>query len=1003
LRTATPVLMFSWVRETMEKTTFSRRQFLKAAGVTGLTALTAGCSDATRKLIPYVTPPEDIVPGEATWYATTCRECPAGCGILAKNRDGRVIKVEGNPLHPVNTGKLCPRGQASVQGVYNPDRHRGPLKRRPDGAFAPLSWDEAEKGILNTLAPLIAKGRGRSVAFLTDLTTGPEKEMVRRLLRASGSTRHIMYEPFAYEALKRANSDVFGIDGIPAYSLDSADLLLSFGANFLETWLSNVNYARQFARFREPRADGKNPFFYVGPRLSLTAANADHWVAVPPGGESVVALGLLRILLSENEPVALGKDDAARLRAALSGYTPETVAGSTGVRKEVLAALAASFKKASRPLVLAEGMGYQDPGALETARAANLLCRLKEGSGEIIDFSSPSALSGVASAQEMKRLIDAMNGGEVGALFILRANPVFHLPPQWGFAEAVRKVGLVVSFSSFPDETDQLAHMVLPTHTFLESWGDFEPRAGVRGIMQPVMGPVFDTRLPGDVFLSLGRGLKGTEPFPEKDFYEALRHSWETPGKRAPSQPATEAAWEESLRRGGSWVEAQKPPARPFRPQPVRTLSFSPPKPAASRQQGFSFISYPTVQFFDGRMANRPFLQELPDPMTAITWSGWVEIHPDTAANLKIAGGDMVTLRTQAGTLQAAAYLYPGIQPSTLAMPIGHGHTNFGRYARSEAGNPAHISGNGLDGAGGIIRAAPLAAVTKTGGSVLFAHTDGSHDQHGREIARSMSLQEYRSSTGRSPEVVLPLSRGFSKERDFYASHAHDEYRWSMVVDLDRCIGCGACVAACYAENNVATVGRSQVTKGREMAWLHIQRYFEPTEPFVRFLPMLCQHCDEAPCESVCPVFAPNHSREGINNQVYNRCIGTRYCSQNCPYKVRRFNWFQWKHDAPLEWQLNPDVTVRGKGVMEKCSFCIQRINEARIKARSEDRAIRDGEFYPACVQTCPTDALVFGNLKNPESRVARLVREARAYQVLGDLNTKPGVIYLKKIIQSVS
>ena len=287
--------------------------------------------------------------------------------------------------------------------------------------------------------------------------------------------------------------------------------------------------------------------------------------------------------------------------------------------------------------------------------------------------------------------------------------------------------------------------------------------------------------------------------------------------------------------------------------------------------------------------------------------------------------------------------------------------------------------------------------VAKDGVVTPLAHTEGSNDQHDRDLARSISWEAHLASKS-PPDVVLPLPQGFDWEKDFYPPHQHDTYRWAMVVDLDRCIGCGACVVACYAENNVATVGREQVLKGREMAWLHVQRYFEQGQPFVRFLPMMCQHCDEAPCEPVCPVFAPQHSKEGINNQVYNRCIGTRYCNQNCPYKVRRFNWLNWRHDAPLDRQLNPDLTVRTKGVMEKCSFCIQRIVEAKIRARSENRAVRDGEFTTACAQTCPADAITFGNLLDTNSRVSKLIGQSRAYQVLGSLNTKPAVIYLKKI-----
>ena len=989
----------------MGRLNLSRRQFLKAAGLTGLTALADGCSEATRKLIPFVNEPEDIVPGEATWYATTCRECPAGCGMLAKNRDGRVIKVEGNPLHPVNCGKLCARGQASVQGVYNPDRHREPLKRLPDGKLAPIAWREAEKHILDRLASIVQQGRGQRIAFLTDLTTGSERGMIHRFLAAAGSNQHIMYEPFAYEALRKANDDVFGAPIIPAYHIDAADLLISFGANFLETWVSNIRFARDFAAFRRPGKSVKHPFFYVGPRLSLTGANADHWIAVPPGGESLVALGLLHTLLERNYAPALDKEDTAKLRALVSDFTPEFVQNRIGVKKQMLDALAASFIRAKRPLVLAEGMGYQDLQALDTARAANLLCSLVPGSHETIDFSGRSAVSDIARAEEMKKFIDKMRSGGVEALFILRANPAFHLPSQWGFSEAVKAVGLVVSLSSFPDETGESANLILPTHTFLESWGDFEPYTGVRGLMQPVMGPAFDTRMFGDILLSLGRSIKGPKRFPEKDFYAVVRRSWVPAESKASAQTNPEAVWQEALQRGGSWSAGGLSP-KPVKHPSITRWSFAATahaSPVQLGQQSLSFISYPTIQFFDGRTANRPLLQELPDPMTAITWGGWVEIHPETAGRLNIQKGDLLIVRSESGTVQAAAYPYPGIRPDTLAMPIGHGHSAFGRYAVSEAGNPSRIYGNGLDKAGGLIMAADGVTITRTGKSVLLAHTDGSADQHGREIVRSMALKEFAATAADPPDITLPLSKGFTRERDFYPSHTHDAYRWCMAVDLDRCIGCGACVVACYAENNVVTVGREQVSKGRHMAWLNIQRYIEQEEPFVRFLPMLCQHCDEAPCESVCPVFAPHHGKEGINNQVYNRCIGTRYCSQNCPYKVRRFNWLTWKHDPPLEWQLNPDATVRTKGVMEKCSFCIQRIVEAKIKAKSGNRPVRDGEFTTACAQTCPADALVFGNLKDPDSRVARLIGQARAYQVLGELNTKPAVIYLKKITQRLT
>ena len=983
-----------------DKVKFSRRQFLKATCVAGTAAVT-GCSDPARILIPYVIPPEDIVPGEATWYATTCRECPAGCGILAKNRDGRVIKVEGNPLHPVNKGKLCARGQASIQGIYNPDRYRGPMLRGSDNKLLPISWEKAENILLDALLSREAKGRPQSIVVLTDLVTGTESTLITRWINAFGSGRHVMYEPLAYEALRKANQVIFGEDALPGYRIDKADLLISFGAGFLETWISNVQFARQFAAFHEAGPADKHFFAFVGPRLSMTATNADQWIPVPPGGESLVALGLLRLILEKEQAPGLTPGQKAALRSSLGPFTPDVVEKATGVKPETLTMLAARFARARKPLVLAEGMTYQDPVAFETAVAANLLCSLKPGSLETFDFSDPPSLSRVATAEQMRLLVDAMQNGEVEVLLAGRANPLFHLPPSWHVEKALRKVPMFVSLSSFPDETAGLARLILPTHTFLESWGDYSPQRSVSSLLQPVMGPVFDTRHLGDILLSTGKRLN-EQVFPEPEFYQAVRSTWAGRAGNGKGATLPESDWQEGLRKGGAWQESPGETSRPV-VFPGR-FSFSRPDPAQYRIETgrFSFISYPTVQFFDGRAANRPFLQEMPDPVTMITWAGWVEINPETAQKLNIAKGDLLLVRSDSGTLQAAAYPYPGILPGTLAMPLGHGHTAFGRYARNETGNPVQLSSGALDPAGGLLLTIRSVVVQKEGRSLPIANTDGSGYQHGRNLARSITWRTYRATAQGKPEVVLPLPEGFDANHDFYPPHAHDAYRWIMVVDLDRCIGCQACVIACYAENNLGVVGKENVLKGREMSWIHIERYFEPEQPFVRFLPMLCQHCEEAPCESVCPVFAPHHSKEGLNNQVYNRCIGSRYCNQNCPWKVRRFNWFTWKHENPLEWQLNPDVTVRTKGVMEKCSFCIQRIVAAKITARNEGRLVGDGEFTTACAQTCPTDALVFGNLKDPESRVSKLIRQPRAYQVLGQVNTKPAVIYLKKITREL-
>ncbi|MBI5440543.1 MAG: 4Fe-4S dicluster domain-containing protein [Deltaproteobacteria bacterium] len=969
-----------------------RRDFLRVVGAAAA-LLPAGCGPASRELVPYVYPPEDVVPGKATWYATTCRECPAGCGVLAKNRDGRVIKVEGNPLHPVNAGKLCVRGQASLHGLYDPDRFRGPMRRNAAGKLEPVGWGEAEALLADRLKPLVAGGPGDRAVFLSELVTGTRMTFLAAWLSSLGSDAGpVLYEPFAYEPLRAANELVFGYRGIPTYRIDRADFLISFGAGFLETWLSNVQYARQFASFHGLGEHGKRRFVYVGPRLSMTANSADLCLLVPPGAEYLVALAILRVALDENL-VPLPADTRGALAAGVGEWTLPALASRTGVPEGRLRELARGFAAAERPLALAEGLGLGGPRALEAAVAANLLCTVKPGSRLAIDFAARSSSSDAVTARAVGELLERADRGEVELLLLNRANPVFSLPASWRAAEKIRKVPFIVSFASSPDETTAYAHLVLPTHTPLESWGDYSPQTGVTGLLQPVMGPVFRTRQLEDVLAAVAERAFRPNALPRKNAYQALRSAWAV--GRAP-----ESAWTEALERGGAWGTPGETAAaaRRWSPSP---FTFPPPGAEGDPGRGLRFTAYPTVQFFDGRQANRLWLQEIPDPLTMMTWDGWAELHPETAARLGFKQGDVVRLRSASGVVGVPVVTLPTVPPGTVAMPVGQGHTEYGRFATGRPANPMALFPPGVDPRdGGLSGAPPEVVAEPTGQHMRLAHTDGSPYQHDREIAQAMTLRQVREAVaaGRSGSIVLPLPEGYEPQKDFYPPHGHEDYRWSMVVDLDRCIGCQACVVACYAENNVAVVGKEQVLKGREMSWLRIQRYFEHGKPQARWLPMLCQHCDAAPCEPVCPVYAPHHGREGMNNQIYNRCFGTRFCLQADPYKVRRFNWFTFKSEKPLAYQLNPDVTVRQKGIMEKCSFCIQRVVEAKIEARSRGRKVRDGDFTTACAQTCPTDALIFGNLLDPESRVAKLVKDARAYQVLAHYNTKPAVIYLKKV-----
>jgi anaerobic selenocysteine-containing dehydrogenase/Fe-S-cluster-containing dehydrogenase component len=980
-----------------------RRDFLKVIGLAGTSAVTGCSSDTPNRLVPYIFPPEDIIPGEASWYASTCRECPAGCGLLARNRDGRAVKLEGNPLHPVSRGKLCARGQASLQGLYNPDRFPGPLRRKENGKLTSVTWPEGEEVLVRSLDGLIRRGRGERIVFISELITGSLKGLADHWLSEMGSHTHLCYEPFAYEPLRQANRLIFQFDGLPHYRIDQADFLISFGAGFLETWISNLELARQFASFHTLKPQGKHPFIFVGPRLSLTANNADQWIAVPPGEEYLIGLGMLKVLLDEGSLNHFSPDQQGWLRSTLEGFTWEGIQRKTGVQVPTIRDLARRFSRAQKPLALAEGLGFSGPQALDAAVAANLLCLVKPGSLEAIDFSSPSAYGRTAPLDSLKELSERMKKKEIDLLLLGQVNPVFNLPFSTDFRQGLNSVPLVISFSSFPDETSTLAGLVLPQHTFLESWGDYSPRDGVSGLMQPVMGPVFQTRPLGDILISSGRKVKGPERFPWKDYYQFLREYWIQKGKEMEPGLSPESFWQKALEQGGTWEESKKAkaviPARPL------SFSFSKIKKTVKSAPMMEVTLYPTIQFFDGREANRPWIQELPDPMTQITWDSWIEIHPETAEALEIQKGDILLLRSPYGSLEGPAYPIYTVPPGLLGLPLGQGHWNFGRYAGGHPANPLVLFPTDVDRtSGGMFRPALKVSLRKLNKQIPLAHVDGSFFQQGRELMQTMTLAEYQGAlnSGQTPALDLPYAAGYDPRKDFYPPHQHREYRWGMLVDLDRCIGCSACVIACYAENNLAVVEKAQVLKGREMSWIRIQRYFDRDKGVARWLPMLCQHCDYAPCESVCPVYAPYHNPEGLNTQIYNRCLGTRFCLQNDPYKVRRFNFSTYTRPKPLNWQLNPDVTVRQKGVMEKCSFCIQRIVEARIRARREGRKVKDGEFTTACAQTCPTDALIFGNLLDPDSRVSRMIKDPRGYQVLGYLNTKPAVIYLKKVEQTV-
>jgi Fe-S-cluster-containing dehydrogenase component/anaerobic selenocysteine-containing dehydrogenase len=950
----------------------SRRDFLAQMGFSVAAATLAACSRAPKEqAIPLLDQPEEMTPGVPNYYATTCGGCTAACALVVTTRDGRPIKIEGNTSSPLFGGGTCAVGQASVLSLYDEQRLRGPLWQG-----RPASWADVDARIESQLRA--AETDRRAIAVLTGTIVSPAtRAIVDRWRARHRACRHVTYDSVSFAAMREANRASFGVAAVPHYRFDRAAIIVSFGADFLGTWLSPVEFARQYAAARRPRAgESMSHHVQIEAGLSLTGANADLRLPVDPFSEGVVAVELLRRL------------------AQLAGLQQDLEAPRSGVEQAQIDRLADQlWQHRGRSLIVS---GANDVATQTVVNAANALLGNYPAT---IDLQAPS-LQRQGDDEGMASLVEEMHRGNVGVLVIYGVNPVYDYPDARRLADGLEHVGLVVSLNDRPDETAACAHAVCPDHHYLEAWNDAEPVRGFYSLAQPTIRPLFDTRAAQESLLK----WIGEPP----DFRSYLREFWRTDVfPHQTREGSFDAFWNHALHDGVVRIGAPAPAspvvveqAHPDRWEPAARAIAERRRRAdiAAGSGHVELLLHESVALRDGRHANNPWLQELPDPITSLTWANCAAIAPGVAARLGLETGDVVSISNAGARIEVPVSIQTGQSPHSVAVALGYGRTRAGKVGRGVGANAFPL----VDLADGRRDYRVMAALTKTGRREPLALTQLHQTLEGRPIVKETTAAALRARPAIPPDhPERPIS--------LWSEADAAEHRWGVSVDLTACTGCSACVIACQAENNVPVVGKDEVLRAREMHWLRIDRYHRGSDgdPQTVFQPMMCQHCGHAPCETVCPVLATVHSSEGLNQQVYNRCIGTRYCANNCPYKVRRFNWFQYANNARFDYTLNdrleamvlnPDVVVRSRGVMEKCSLCTQRIQAGKLRARGEQRGVRDGDIRTACQQACPADAIVFGDLRDPASRVAQLARDGRAYHVLDELGTRPSVSYLAKV-----
>ncbi len=985
----------------------TRRDFLKYFGFTvSSAAILAACNKApVRNVIPYAFKPAEVVPGTANWYSSTCNACSAGCGTIVKVREGRPVKVEGNPDNKINNGALCAVGHAELLSLYDKARYEGPLKDKANIEIGAL--DKEVMASLNEISLA-----NEEIVILTSTVNSPStRGAIKEFINKYPTSKHIQYEEFSSYAIQAANEKSFGKLVLPSYRFDKANVIVSFGADFLGTWISPVQFTQQYTAGRKA-INGMSRHIQFETNLSLTGSNADVRVPITPSQEGIYLLNLYNKIASSTGAPAL---------AATTIEGPVNMIENTA--KELLA-------NKGKSIVVS---GSND---INVQLLVNAINSALENIGTTVDMTNYSKQK-MSDDAAMEQFVNDLSEGKVKAVIVYGANPSYNYYNATKFNEGLKKAKLSISLATSHDETADNCMYVMPSHHTFESWNDHEAIAGQYSLTQPTIAPIFNTRQAQETLLAWS-GVN-------TDFYGFIKQTWASNH----SGVDFNAVLEKGYLAGAAVIEDLKPSKSIKATKTViattttananlDSAATSLVKLDADNKGKVQVKLYEKVGLRQGRMSNNPWLQELPDPISKVTWDNYVASSIVYASKNNLADGNLVTLKGGSVATEIPFLRQPGQANNTLSIAVGYGRPRY-----DKAGVPTEVIGKNVYGLVTFVNGAYSyisyeSSIEKASGSYTLAQTQTHHTLEGRDHYRSTSLSKYTANPKSFQKQIEVIS--LWEERD-YRGH-----KWVMAVDLNACTGCGSCVVACNNENNVPVVGRDQVGRGREMHWMRIDRYFTfeefdtdgakdryrsdfysdlkvdtdhdgaanekiSDEAFenvsVGFQPMMCQHCGHAPCESVCPVLATTHSGEGLNQMTYNRCIGTKYCANNCPYKVRRFNWYRFNDNDKFDYQfnndlgkmvINPDVTVRTRGVMEKCSFCIQRIQDAKLTAKRENRTIVDGDMKTACQQTCPSGAIVFGDINDKNSEVHKLFNNERAYHVLEDIGVQPSVKYMGKV-----